>query len=257
MILDSLTQLPDVEEVVKAEAGDNKKAMKKQQIIRSAFRILNLKLMKHKIPLLITSHVYESMDGNPYKLPEIAGGGGLKFAASIINYLSKAKYKDKDKKVTGSWISCIVTKSRISKEFTKTKSLLHNIKGLHPYSQLDNIAIEMGLWKKVNRGSKGTWIIGENFECKEKDIMIHSKKYFTKDVMNKLNEYLKTKYSFGSDLGVDGWLEEEENKNKIEHKKIDSPPPPISPKARIIKEGVKNKIKEEVDLKKIKDNIYE
>lgn len=218
MILDSLTQLPDSEEVEKAEKGSNKKAMKKSQIIKSAFRVLNLKLMKHQIPLLITSHVYENMDGNPYTLPTIAGGGGLKFAASIIAYLSKSKVKDKEKNVIGSWISCIITKSRICKEFTKTKSLLHNMKGLHPYSQLDDIAVEIGIWKKEKRGSKGTWIIGDGFECKEREIMIHPKKYFTDDIMNKINKYLKEKHSFGDDLGVNDWIEDENNKNEIEHK---------------------------------------
>ncbi len=59
MVLDSLGQLSTSKEVEDTGAGKETKDMSRAALIKGMFRVLNLKLAKAKIPMLVTNHVYD------------------------------------------------------------------------------------------------------------------------------------------------------------------------------------------------------
>ena len=62
MVLDSLGNLSTTKEVEDATAGSETRDMTRTQIVKGTFRLLNLKLSKAKIPLILTNHTYQTMD---------------------------------------------------------------------------------------------------------------------------------------------------------------------------------------------------
>ena len=92
LVLDSLGMLSTTKEMEDTQAGKETKDMIRAQIVKSAFRVLTLKLGKAKVPLIITNHTYDVV-GSMFPQKEMGGGSGLKYAASSIVYLSKRKEK--------------------------------------------------------------------------------------------------------------------------------------------------------------------
>ena len=82
------------------------------------------------MPLIITNHTYDVVNGFPLKL--MGGGSGLKYAASSIIYLSKRKEKD-GTEIIGNIIHCKNYKSRLTKENKVVDVRLTNDKGLDRY----------------------------------------------------------------------------------------------------------------------------
>ena len=114
MCLDSLGSLSTNKEVTDIGEGVDKRDMTRAQLVRGAFRALTLKLGKLDIPLLVTNHVYDVV-GSFFPTQALAGGGGIKYAASTI--LTFRKKKDKEgTDVVGIVIPPKVVKSRLTKE---------------------------------------------------------------------------------------------------------------------------------------------
>ena len=59
MVLDSLGQLSSTKEIEDTAEGKETKDMTKAAILKATFRVLNLKLAKIGVPLLVTNHVYD------------------------------------------------------------------------------------------------------------------------------------------------------------------------------------------------------
>jgi RecA/RadA recombinase len=59
MVLDSLGQLSSTKEMEDTAEGKETRDMTKSQILKATFRVLNLKLAKIGVPLLVTNHVYD------------------------------------------------------------------------------------------------------------------------------------------------------------------------------------------------------
>ena len=59
MVLDSLGQLSTTKEVEDTASGAETRDMTKAQVLKATFRVLNLKLAKINVPLLVTNHVYD------------------------------------------------------------------------------------------------------------------------------------------------------------------------------------------------------
>lgn len=76
-----------------------------------------------------------------------SGGGGLKYAASTIIFLSKTKLRDEVDKseVLGSVLTATLDKSRFTKFGTKTQMLLSHATGLDRYWGLFDLGKEEGL----------------------------------------------------------------------------------------------------------------
>ena len=190
-VLDSLGMLSTEKEITDALADKNVRDMTKSQLVKGAFRMLTLKLGQAKIPLLVTNHTYDVI-GSYVPTKEMGGGSGLKYAASTIIYLSKSKEKD-GKEVIGNIIKAKTAKSRLSKENQEAQiRLYYDERGLDRYYGLLELGELGGMWKNV----AGRYEIdGKKIYAKE--IYKNPEKYFTEEVMEKLNVIARGIFSYG------------------------------------------------------------
>ena len=196
MVLDSLGQLSTTKEVEDTAAGSETKDMTKAAILKATFRVLNLKLAKVNVPLLITNHVYDVV-GSYIPMKEMSGGSGLKYTASQIVFLGKKKEKD-GTEIIGNIIKCTMMKSRFTKENKKVEVLLTYDKGLDRYYGLLALAEKYGIIKKVSTRFElpdGTKVFG-------KAINSNPEKYFTLDIMAQLEDAAKKEFTYGA-VGID------------------------------------------------------
>ncbi len=193
MCLDSLGMLSTTKEVTDISDGKETKDMTRAQLVKGAFRVLTLKLGKAGIPLLVTNHTYKQV-GTMFPQDVMGGGSGIQYAASTIVFLSKRKEKD-GTDVVGNVIHCKNYKSRLTKENKKIDVLLRYDQGLNRYYGLLELAEEAGIFKKVSTRYElpdGTKLFG-------KVILEHPEKYFTDEVLSKLNEHAKKTFLYGGE----------------------------------------------------------
>lgn len=191
LILDSFGMLSSTKEVSDTAEGSETKDMTKAAVAKATFRILSLKLAKVSVPLIVTNHVYAQI-GAFYPTNEIAGGSGLKYAASQIVMLSKKKDKD-GTEVVGNIIHCKMYKSRLTKENKMVDVRLSYSKGLDRYYGLLELAEKYNIIKKVSTRYElpdGTKVFG-------KTINEEPEKYFTKDLLDKIEVAASYEFKYG------------------------------------------------------------
>jgi hypothetical protein len=122
----------------------------------------------------------------------VTHNSGLQYAASTIIYLSKSKEKD-GTEVIGNIIRAKTQKSRLSKENQDVEiRLYYDDRGLDRYYGLLELGELGGLWKNV----AGRYEIdGKKLYAKE--ILKNTEKYFTPEVMEKLDVIAKGQFSYG------------------------------------------------------------
>ena len=190
-VLDSLGMLSTEKEISDALADKQVRDMTKSQLVKGAFRMLTLKLGQAKVPLIVTNHTYDVI-GSYVPTKEMGGGSGLKYAASTIIYLSKSKEKD-GKDVIGNIIKAKTAKSRLSKENQQVSvRLYYDERGLDRYFGLLELGELGGLWKNV----AGRYEI-DGKKVYAKQIYAEPEKYFTEEVLEKLDVVAKSQYSYG------------------------------------------------------------
>jgi RecA/RadA recombinase len=191
-VLDSLGMLSTSKEMEDISNDKQVRDMTKSQLIKGAFRVLTLKLGQAGIPMLVTNHTYDVI-GSYVPMKEMGGGAGLKYAASSIIFLTKSKEKD-GTDLVGNIIKCEAKKSRLSKEGSKVATrLFFDERGLDKYYGLLELGEKYGVFKRVgNRIAIG----GSNVY--PKSILSDPTKYFTDEVMAKLEEAARTEYSYGN-----------------------------------------------------------
>jgi RecA/RadA recombinase len=202
MVLDSLGQLSSTKEMEDTAEGKETKDMTKSAILKATFRVLNLKLAKIGVPLLVTNHVYDVV-GAYIPTKEMSGGSGLKYTASTIVYLSKRKDKD-GTAVVGNIVRAKLHKSRLTKENSQVEVKITYSTGLDRYYGLLEIAEKYDIIKKVSTRYElpdGTKVFG-------KSINDDPEKYFTKEILDAIDEACKKEFLYGQD-GV-GFSDEEE-----------------------------------------------
>jgi len=191
-VLDSLGMLSTEKEIRDALDDKQVRDMTKSQLVKGAFRMLTLKLGQANIPLIVTNHTYDVI-GSYVPTKEMGGGSGLKYAASTIIYLSKKKEKDKTE-VVGNIIKAKTAKSRISRENQQVEiRLYYDERGLDRYYGLLELGELGGMWKNV----AGRYEI-DGKKIYAKQIYAEPEKYFTEEIMNKLNDIAMKTYSYGS-----------------------------------------------------------
>ena len=193
LALDSLGMLSTTKEVEDTAEGKETRDMTRAQVLKAAFRVLTLKLGRAKVPMVVTNHTYDVV-GSMFPTKEMGGGSGLKYAASSIIYLSKKKEKD-GTEVVGNIIHCKNFKSRITKENAQIDVRLSYKQGLDRYYGLLELGEEAGVFKKVSTRYEmpdGTKVFG-------KSINTEPEKYFTDEVLKKIDEYTKQKFTYGQD----------------------------------------------------------
>ena len=191
-VLDSLGMLSTNKEIDDAIADKNVRDMTKSQLVKGAFRMLTLKLGQADIPMIVTNHTYDVI-GAYVPTKEMGGGSGLKYAATSIIYLSKTKEKD-GKEVIGNIIKAKMAKSRLSKENQEARiRLYYDERGLDRYYGLLELGEAGGLWKNV----AGRYDMGDGKKIYAKQILADPEKYFTEEVMEKLDVIARGTYSYG------------------------------------------------------------
>jgi hypothetical protein len=122
----------------------------------------------------------------------VSHNSGLKYAASTIIHLSKKKEKD-GTEVIGNIIKAKTAKSRLSKENQDVEiRLFYDERGLDRYYGLLELGELGGMWKNV----AGRYEIdGKKIYAKE--ILKTPEKYFTEEVMQKLDVIAKGEFSYG------------------------------------------------------------
>ena len=193
IVLDSLGMLSTSKEMADTAEGKDTRDMTRAQIIKATFRVLTVKLGIAKIPLVMTNHTYQSMGMFPTS--ELAGGQGLKYAASTIIYLSKKKDKDSSGEVVGNIIHCKLYKGRFTKENKMVDVRLSYETGLDPYYGLVDIAVKYEIFKKNSTRIE----LPDGSKVFEKVIYENPQKYFTKDILDKLDAAVYTEFSYGGE----------------------------------------------------------
>jgi len=191
LCLDSLGMLSTAKEVEDITTGANKVDMTKARIVKGTFRVLTLKLAKAGIPLLVTNHTYKQV-GAMFPQDIMGGGSGLQYAASSIVFLSKRKEKV-GTDIIGNVIHCKNFKSRLAKENKKVDVLLTYDQGLNRHYGLLDLAEKYDIIKKVSTRYEmpdGAKIFG-------KQIMEDPEKYFTDDIMEKLEIAAQKEFQYG------------------------------------------------------------
>ena len=190
-VLDSLGMLSTEKEIRDALDDKQVRDMTKSQLVKGAFRMLTLKLGQANIPLIVTNHTYDVI-GSYVPTKEMGGGSGLKYAASTIIYLSKKKEKDKTE-VVGNIIKAKTVKSRISRENRAVEIRLYfDERGLDKYYGLLDLGETAGMWKNV----AGRYEI-DGKKIYGKQIYAEPEKYFTDDILKKLDETAQRTFSYG------------------------------------------------------------
>ena len=193
IVLDSLGMLSTEKEVNDSAEGKNVRDMTRSQGVKATFRVLTMKLGKARIPLVMTNHTYDVI-GAYVPTKEMGGGSGLKYAASTIVYLSKKKEKNADGDVVGNIIHCKLYKSRLTKENQQVDVQLNYDTGLNRYYGLTEIALTHGIFKKVSTRIE----LPDGTTAFEKNINENPQKYFTDDVMKRLEDAVAKEFKYGS-----------------------------------------------------------
>jgi len=193
MILDSLGQLSSTKEMEDTMEGKETKDMTKASILKATFRVLNLRLAKIGVPLMVTNHVYDVV-GSYVPMKEMSGGSGLKYTASTIVMLSKKKEKD-GKEVIGNIVRVKMQKSRLTKENAQVEVKITYQHGLDRYYGLLEIAEKYGIFKKVSTRYElpdGSKIFG-------KSINESPEKYFTEEILTLIDDACKSEFLYGAE----------------------------------------------------------
>ena len=192
-VLDSLGMLSTTKEMEDTAEGKETRDMTRSQIVKSAFRVLTLKLGQANVPMIMTNHTYDVI-GSMFPQKEMGGGSGLKYAASSIVYLGKKKEKD-GAEVVGNIVHCKNYKSRITKENAMVDVRLTYSKGLDQYYGLLDLAEESGLFKKVST----RYELPDGSKQYAKTINNEPEKYFKKEILEKIDEYTRKKFTYGTE----------------------------------------------------------
>ena len=191
-VLDSLGMLSTSKELADSAEGKDTRDMTRAQVVKAIFRILTLKLGKANVPLLVTNHTYDVV-GAYIPTKEMGGGSGLKYAASTIIYLSKKKEKD-GKDVIGNIIKAKAAKSRLTKENADVETRLYfDARGLDKYYGLLELGEKYGVFER-----KGNRVVIGNSSVYPSAILKDPDKYFTAEIMEKLDWAAGQEFRYGS-----------------------------------------------------------
>ena len=195
-VLDSLGMLSTTKEIEDTTSGAETRDMTRAQLVKGAFRVLTLKLAKAGVALVVTNHTYDQM--GLFAKRVMGGGSGLKYAASSILFLSRKKEKE-GTEVIGNIVHCKNEKSRLTVENRVVDVMLTYKKGLDRYYGLIDLAIKYGIFKK---SSTRVELPGGTTQF-AKTINNNPEKYFTKEVLDKLNEVAKQEFLYGNETRTD------------------------------------------------------
>lgn len=189
-VLDSLGNLSTEKSVADAESGNTARDMTKAQQIKTTFTVLTIPLAKLKVPLLVTAHIYQTMD--QYNPAAISGGSGLPYAGSTIIMFYKRKLKDNSGSVAGNDLRCKALKSRFTRENSEVNVALRYESGLDRYYGLLDLALQTGVFGKDSTRI----VLPDGKKLFGKTIMDNPEEYFTKEVLEEIDKRLPKIFSY-------------------------------------------------------------
>jgi len=199
-VLDSLGMLSTTKEIADTTSGVETRDMTRAQLVKGAFRVLTLKLAKAGVALVVTNHTYDQM--GLFAKRVMGGGSGLKYAASSILFLSRKKEKE-GTEVIGNIIHCKNEKSRLTVENRVVDVMLTYKKGLDRYYGLVELAIKYGIFKKSSTRVE----LPDGTTQFAKTINNNPEKYFTTEILDKLDEVAKQEFLYGNETRTDNTQE--------------------------------------------------
>lgn len=123
-----------------------------------------------------------------------SGGSGVTYSSSATLMMTKAKEKDATtNEMTGAIVTITAAKSRLTKENTRVKCRIRFDGGLDRYYGLLDIAEASGVFKKVST----RYELPDGSKQFGKAIMESPEKFFTEDVLKKIDDYVKVKFCYG------------------------------------------------------------
>ena len=193
-ILDSLGSLSTLKELRDRTEGAATKDMTRASSLKAFFRTCDLKLAKNDCAMIVVNHTYDNV-GNPYGGQVIAGGSGMQYSSTTNVVCTKAKDVDNNEHL-GSVITCTARKSRLSRENLQIKFAIKFNSGLDRYYGLFDIAVDAG----VIIGSSKNYAFKDTPDKKVTEASIKRKplKFWTKDRLNAVNEWVKVNFAYGS-----------------------------------------------------------
>jgi RecA/RadA recombinase len=192
IILDSLGNLPSAKELADATEGKDVRDMTRTQIIRSIFRTITLKLGILNIPMIVTNHTY-AVIGAYVPTRIMSGGGGLQYAASNIVTLSKKRDKN-GTEVIGNFVTAKMDKSRFSREGRAVTLRANFDGGLERYFGLLPLAEKYNIFKRVGN----RYEMPDGSKRWEKELASEPEKYYTKEILDRLDQVAKREFALGS-----------------------------------------------------------
>lgn len=202
LVVDSLGMLSTSKELEDSMDGKETKDMTRAQIIRAAFRVLTLKMSKVRVSCIITNHTFDVI-GSMYPAKDMSGGRSLKFAASTIVFLSRRKEKV-GTDVVGNVIHAKLIKSRLARPDMTVDTLLLYDRGLSKHYGLLELGVECGIIKSVSQ--RYEFPDGKKFY--KKAIYENPEEYFAQEILDAIDAYAKTKFSYGGSAATVGQKEE-------------------------------------------------
>ena len=214
--LDSLGNLSSKKEVEDISAGKDARDMTKAQLNRGTFRVIGLKCSVLNVPVIITNHVYD-MVGSYVPTKELSGGSGLKYIADQIVMLSKSKLRDDDKEIVGAILKAKLYKSRQTIEQKEVETRLFFDRGLDKYYGLVDLALKFNIFVKASTKI----VLPDGTSTFEKRIINEPDKYFTDDILSKIDQACKKEFLYMSSKSDDSMLDSDNIINEEKGEDID------------------------------------
>lgn len=236
-VLDSVGNLATQKEIDDAKSASDKADMTRAKQIRAIFRIIAHKMGVIGATLAFSNHIYMTTDLFAQRVQ--SGGKGLVYGASIILNLSKAKLKEgSDNLQTGIVVTAEPDKNRFCKP-VKVKFYISYVNGMNPYVGLEEYisfercGIQKGKFiteKEYNKSPNSEYIRVEKQDgeivyfvpsetsrnyCLDNGETISPKelftaKTFTKERLQRLDEYIQSEFKYAEGVKIDDLFEEEE-----------------------------------------------
>lgn len=170
------------------------------KLLKAVFAGLTRPLGLLQVPLIVTNHIYTVAAANPMAQPTkvITGGSGLKYTTSSIVMLSKYRIRDdvETSEFSGVRIVAQNSKSRFAKEGKKVDIVIDFAKGLDRYTGLLDFAVKYGIIEVV---SKSFYLLpNDEKKYRRKEIEANPSKFFTKEILEKLDEKFQENFSYGA-----------------------------------------------------------
>jgi len=172
--------------------------------------------------VFVSNHTYETLQMFGPSGGEISGGSKIQYVASaIVKTTSESQVKDNNGLVTGKIVTAEAVKGRYTKPKTKLKYWIDFEKGINPFYNILDDALEGGYIEKPSQGWYSRPCVENDKKWREKEIWENSKEFFG-PILAKTDflKYIENKYTLGQNEykentvleTIDDILEEKESK---------------------------------------------